>query len=66
MALWCQSVERLCQETAIQWLVDNKDIPLDEIVPCQDELMILKEYHYPEILDDLTRINVERFDIRVE
>lgn len=46
--------------------MDNKDFQLDEIVPCQDGMMILKEYYYSEILDDLTRVDVERYDIRVE
>lgn len=65
MGLWCQSVERLIQETCISWLVDNKDFKIAEIVPCQDGIMILKELFYEGITDDLTTIINNKFRINV-
>jgi hypothetical protein len=53
---WAQSVERLVQETAIQWLVDNKGMVLEDIVPCQDGFMIHKELLYDGILEDIKRV----------
>jgi phage/plasmid-associated DNA primase len=65
MGLWCQSVERIIQETCISWLVDNKDFKIAEIVPCQDGIMILKELFYKGITDDLTAIIINKFNINV-
>lgn len=65
MGLWCQSVERLIQETCISWLVENKDFKVAEIVPCQDGMMILKELFYEGITDDLTAVINSKFRINV-
>lgn len=65
MGLWCQSVERLIQETCIKWLIDNKDFNLSEIVPCQDGIMILNDLYYEGITDDLTSVIVKNFNINV-
>jgi len=65
MALWSQSVERLLQETAIMFLVEKKKMKLEEIVPCQDGFMILKEYDYPELINDVNKIVKEKFNIGV-
>ena len=56
IALWAQTVERLLQEKAIMWLVKNKDFKLEDIIPCQDGFMILKELNYPDIINDINAI----------
>ena len=66
MALWSQSVERLIQENCIQYLVDNKQMPLEEIVPCQDGFMILKKYKYDTLCQDLETLIKKNFNIHVE
>lgn len=65
MGLWCQSVERLIQETCVSFLVETKDFKLAEIVPCQDGIMILKELFYEGITDDLTNAVVQKFGLKV-
>jgi len=53
MGLWSQSVERFVQETAIMFLVKTRNIPLEQIIPCQDGFMILQQYNYPNIIQDI-------------
>lgn len=53
VALWAQTVERLCQERAICWLVDKKGLKIEDVVPCQDGFMILNEFNYPNIVNDI-------------
>lgn len=65
MGLWCQTVERMMQETAIQWLVDNKRIPLDTIIPCQDGCMVLKEHYYEGIVEDMSRSIADKYGLSV-
>lgn len=65
MGLWCQSVERLIQETCVKFLVDNKEFKVAEIVPCQDGIMILKELYYQGITDDLTNAVIGKFGLNV-
>jgi phage/plasmid-associated DNA primase len=66
MGLWCQSTERLFQETAIKYLVDSKGFKLEDIVPCQDGFMILKDLWYDGILDDVKNINIEKYGISID
>jgi phage/plasmid-associated DNA primase len=56
MALWSQTIEKYIQETAILWLVENKNFVLDEIIPCQDGFMILEKLYYDDILDDINSV----------
>jgi phage/plasmid-associated DNA primase len=65
LGLWSQTVERYVQETAIQWLVDNKRIPLDTIIPCQDGCMVLKEHFYEGITDDMSRAIFDKYGLSV-
>jgi len=53
MALWYQSIERLIQETSIQFLIDYYNFKLEDIIPCQDGFMILKELWNDNILNDI-------------
>jgi len=42
---YLQSIERFLQESAVQEIVDKYNIPLHEIIPCQDGFMIRKQYY---------------------
>ena len=53
MGLWSQSVERRIQEVAIMYLVNNHNVPLETIIPCQDGFMLLKEYNYTTLIADI-------------
>jgi phage/plasmid-associated DNA primase len=66
MALYAQSVERLIQEKAIAWLVSNKGLPLEKIVPSQDGFMILEEYWYDGLTDDINRVIEDEMNIPIE
>jgi hypothetical protein len=66
MGLWCQSVERLFQETAISYLVKSKDFKLEHIVPCQDGFMILKELWYNDILIDCEKVIKDKFGVSLK
>ena len=66
VALWCQSVERLLQETSIEYLVNEKNFKIEEIVPCQDGFMILKELWYDELLDDIQNIIKTKLQFNIQ
>jgi phage/plasmid-associated DNA primase len=65
MAMWSQSVERLLQETSISYLVEHKQFKIEDIVPCQDGFMILKELWYAEILTDIQMVLKTQFNISI-
>jgi len=56
MALFYQTVERHITENMIKFLVEQKKFVLEDIVPCQDGFMILKELWYDDILTDLEKV----------
>jgi hypothetical protein len=66
MGLWCQSTERLLQETAIKYLVESKDFKLENIVPCQDGFMILKDLMYENLIDDIEKVIASQFSINIK
>lgn len=66
MALWSQTIERLLQETAIKWLIDNKGFQIEKIVPCQDGFMILKELWYDDILIDVSKSIKDTFGVDIK
>lgn len=66
MALWGQSIERIIQETAISYLVDSKEFKLEDIVPSQDGFMILKELDYDDLLPEIDKVILDRFNIKIE
>lgn len=65
MSLWSQTVERICQETAVEWLIDHKQFVLEDIVPCQDGIMILKELWYDGILADMSYSIKQKLDLDI-
>jgi len=66
MGLWCQSIERLFQETAISYLVKTKEFKIEKIVPCQDGFMILKELWYDNILADCEKVIKDSFGVSIK
>lgn len=44
MGMWCQTIERILQECVVSALVEN-GFDIEDIVPCQDGIMILKEHY---------------------
>ena len=54
VALWAQTLERYILEDAITYIVDKYDIEIEDIVPCQDGLMIHKDVYHESML---THIN---------
>jgi hypothetical protein len=66
MGLYAQSVERLIQEKAIAWLVSNKGLPLEKIIPSQDGFMILEEYWYDGLTDDINKVIKDEMNIPIE
>jgi len=65
-SLYAQSVERLIQEKAISWLIENKGFVLEDIVPSQDGFMILKDLMYDGLLDDINDIIQSQLNIPIE
>jgi phage/plasmid-associated DNA primase len=65
MALWSQSVERLCQETSITYLVEHKNFKIENIVPCQDGFMILKELWYADLITDIELVLKTQFNLSI-
>lgn len=66
MGLWCQTIEREIQESAILWLKEHKKLKLQDIVPCQDGFMVLKSQFYPELVADVEKntMDVLGFEIK--
>jgi len=65
MALFYQTWERVVQETAIAFLVENKNIPLDTIIPCQDGFMVRDEDYYEELIDDITNVIKSKYNFNI-
>jgi hypothetical protein len=65
-ALYAQSVERLIQEKAVAWLVQNKGLQLEQVIPCQDGFMILEEYWYDGLTDDINEVIMTQLNIPIE
>lgn len=51
-ALWYQTIERTIQETIIKYLVITYGIKLEDIIPCQDGLMILESEWNENMIED--------------
>ena len=66
MALWAQTIERLIQESAIKYLIDNKKFEIENIVPCQDGFMILKDLYKDEILSEINKHIYDTFKINIK
>lgn len=64
--LWCQTIERLIMEDCVAYLVEEKDFKLEDIVPCQDGLMVKAELNYPEMEAELEQRVLETFGLVVK
>lgn len=53
MSLFYQTIERHIQEGMINFLVSKKDFVLEDIIPCQDGIMILKDLYYDDLISDV-------------
>ena len=65
MALWSQSIEKIIQEESITYLVNKDIVRIEDVVPCQDGFMILKETNYPEICNDLNTLIKDKYNINI-
>ena len=61
LSLFYQTIERHIQEGMIEFLVDEKNLNLDEIIPCQDGFMILKKYDYDGLIDDIQNVQLQKW-----
>ena len=66
MALWLQTIEKMIQETCISHLIEVKEMKINEIVPCQDGLMILKEHYYDEICKDFEDVIKFKYNFNIK
>jgi len=66
MGLWCQTIERLLQECAVQYLVDERGFDIEDIVPCQDGIMILKDLYQPSICTMLSNAIQQNYGLNVQ
>ena len=66
MSMWSQTVERLVQESCAKWFVRVKGFKLEDIVPSQDGLMILRELYYDGILSDMTTVVLQSLDLGID
>lgn len=76
-SIWYQTIERNIQETLIKFLIREKNIQLNEVIPCQDGFMILKNYYYDNLIKDCEdeiknlygiqiKLKVKDFDQKIE
>lgn len=65
MSLWCQTIERLFQECVVEYLCRVKNFELEDIVPCQDGIMILKELYYEGICEDINASIMHKYGFDV-
>jgi len=64
--LWCQTIERLIMEDCCTYLVEEKGFVLEDIVPSQDGLMILKELNYEGIEEELAIRVWDSFGVNIK
>ena len=65
MGLWCQTVERIIQEECILYLIGKGISRIEDIVPCQDGFMILKESDYDTICEDLNTHIQNKYNLNI-
>lgn len=66
MGLWSQTVEKIFQECAINYLVNEKGFRLEHIVSCQDGFMIVKDLFYEDIAKDCNDIIFKTYGIGIK
>ena len=66
MGLWSQTLERRIMEDSVWFLHENKHFVIEDVVPCQDGLMILKDLYYDDILKDLGKNILDKYGFTIE
>lgn len=65
LAIALQTLERWIMESCVQFLIDEKGFDLEDIVPCQDGMMILKHLDYAGIEADFEKVTFETFGLSI-
>ena len=66
ISFFYQTMERAIQETMILYLSKQKNFKLEDIVPCQNGFMILKELFYDNILEECETAIINRYNFNVK
>lgn len=66
MAIWSQTIERRMMEETCMYLVGKHDFDLEDIVPCQDGLMILKDLWFTDLLKEINANIKENYRFNLE
>lgn len=61
-----QTIERWLMEACVSFLVSEKKMELQDIVPCQDGCMILSQYNYEGMEADFERVCYEEFGLSIK
>lgn len=67
MGLWSQTIERRIMEDSVSYLNGkNPEFKIEEIVPCQDGLMIKKDLYYENICVELQQNIKQKYDFNIK
>jgi len=66
MGLWSQTIERRMMEDSVYYLHENKNFVIEDVVPCQDGLMILKDLYYDDICKELEANLKEKYGFELK
>lgn len=66
MSHFCCTIERYLQEACIKHLVENKGVNLMDVVPCQDGLMILRDFFFENILTECEDVILNTIGFKIE
>ena len=66
MSFWCQSIERVIQESSIQYLVKEYKLKITNIIPCQDGFMLLKNDYNPDMIEKIQDNVLKEHNINIK
>lgn len=66
LATALQTIERWMMEACVSFLISNKNMDLQDIVPCQDGCMILSQYNYEGMEADFERVCYQEFGMNIK
>jgi hypothetical protein len=66
LAIALQTIERWIMEKSILYLVENRKMDLQDIVPCQDGFMIRKNLSYVGLKQEIEAETFDKFGMRIE